>query len=72
MKIWEVLRGPYEDLLGMVYSICLVESDKGDMYEEEIYYDSMEDAMRMMAYFKSEIEPLVLEEFNVEDAPNNS
>ena len=43
MKIVQILSGPY-DMEGMVWNLCLV-SDGDDMWNEEIYYDSVGDAL---------------------------
>jgi len=43
MKIVQILSGPYE-MEGMVWNLCLV-SDGGDTWDEEIYYDSMAEAI---------------------------
>lgn len=43
MKIVQILSGPY-DMEGMVWNLCLV-SDGEHMWDEEIYYDSIEDAL---------------------------
>ena len=43
MKIVQILSGPYE-MEGMVWNLCLV-SDGGATWDEEIYYDSMADAI---------------------------
>jgi hypothetical protein len=61
MKIWNIQTGPYEDEDGDPYCVCLVETDSGEMQEQEIYYDTMADAMKMVEYFKWHIEPLELE-----------
>lgn len=43
MKIEQILSGPYE-MDGMVWNLCLV-SDGEDVWDEEIYYDSLEEAI---------------------------
>lgn len=43
MKIVQILSGPY-DMEGMVWNLCLV-SDGEHMWNEEIYYDSVSDAL---------------------------
>lgn len=43
MKIVQILSGPYE-MEGMVWNLCLV-SDGEQMWNEEIYYDSIADAL---------------------------
>jgi hypothetical protein len=35
--------------------------DDGDLYEEEIIFEKMEDAMAFCNHFKSSIEPITLE-----------
>ena len=44
MKIIQILGGPYEDD-GVFWNLCLIKSDGGDIWEEEIYYDSPADAL---------------------------
>ena len=44
MKIIQILGGPYE-ADGMYWNLCLIKSDDGNMWEEEVYYDSAEDAL---------------------------
>lgn len=69
-KIWNVVDGPLEDEDDNIFNLCLVEND-GKVEEMEIYFESMEEAMIMVLYFKKNIEPLELE--NPDDhTPSNS
>ena len=60
MLIHRVLNGPLTDDEDNILCLCLVEDD-GDLYEEEIIFEKMEDAMAFCNHFKSFIEPITLE-----------
>ncbi len=44
MKIVQILGGPYENG-GLFWNLCLLRTEDGVMWEEEIYYDSPADAL---------------------------
>lgn len=44
MKIVQILSGPYE-MEGMVWNLCLVSDGNGELWDEEIYYDSLAEAI---------------------------
>jgi hypothetical protein len=70
LKIWNVVDGPLEDEDEDIFNLCLVEYD-GKVEQMEVYFENMSDAMAMVRYFKSNIEPLELE--NPDDhTPSNS
>jgi hypothetical protein len=70
LKIWNVVDGPLEDEDGDIFNLCLVEND-GVVEQMEVYFENMKDAMTMVNYFKTKIEPLELE--NPDDhTPSNS
>lgn len=71
MKIWNIKAGPFENDEGHIWNVCLVETDEGEMIDEEIYYQSMTDAMKMVDYFLTKIDPITLEMYN-ENPPNHS
>lgn len=71
MKIWNVKSGPFSDEEGRIWNLCLVEGDDGKLFDEEIYYDNMTDAMKMVDYFLTKIEPITLEVYN-ENPPSHS
>lgn len=71
MKIWSVKSGPFEDEEGRIWNLCLVEADNGEIFDEEIYFDSMTDAMMMVDYFLKKIDPITLEVYN-ENPPSYS
>ena len=60
MLIHRVLNGPLTDDEDNILCLCLVEDD-GELYEEEIIFEKMEDAMSFTNHFKSSIEPITLE-----------
>ena len=60
MLIHRVLNGPLEDDEENILCLCLVEDD-GELYEEEIIFEKMEDAINFCDHFKVSIEPIVLE-----------
>jgi len=59
--IHHVLNGPLTDDEENILCLCLVEED-GKLYEEELIFDTMEDAMAFCDHFKSSIEPITLEQ----------
>ena len=61
MLIHRVLNGPLEDDEDNILCLCLVEDD-GELYEEEIIFENMKDAINFCDHFKSSIEPIVLEQ----------
>jgi hypothetical protein len=61
MLIHRVLNGPLTDDEDNILCLCLVEDD-GELYEEEIIFEKMEDAINFSDHFKSSIEPIVLEQ----------
>jgi hypothetical protein len=44
MKAHRVINGPLEDEDGLIICVCLVEDD-GELYDEEIYFESMAEAI---------------------------
>lgn len=71
MKIWNVKSGPFEDEEGRIWNLCLVEADNGEIFDEEIYFESMNDAMIMVDHFLKKIDPITLEVYN-ENPPSYS
>jgi hypothetical protein len=65
MKIVQILSGPY-DMEGMVWNLCLV-SDGEHMWDEEIYYDSLSDALNDFEDLRNEGAIEVEEDFWFDD-----
>jgi hypothetical protein len=59
MKAHRVINGPLEDEDGLIICVCLVEDD-GELYDEEIYFESMAEAIVFANHFKTSIEPIEL------------
>lgn len=70
LLIWNVVDGPYEDEDGDIFNLCLVEVE-GKVEKMEVYFENMKEAMIMVDYFKTKIEPLELESPD-DHAPSNS
>ena len=77
MKIWDVIEGPYsvddilpEDLteslpLNLHFNLCKVEIN-GKIEHQEIFFSDFDSAYDMIRYFKKSIEPLEMEEEEVD------
>lgn len=72
MKIWNVNSGPYENDDGQIWNVCLIENEEGQMVEDEIYYETFDDAYSMVVHFKFKIEPIEIEEFYDPNTPRYS
>jgi len=59
IKLHRVISGPYPDPDGDgYYNLCLVEFPDGELSDEEIYIDSIEDAFEMIKHLMTRIEPI--------------
>ena len=59
LLVHNVKAGPFDDDEGNIWSLCLVERD-GKLYDEEVYFATMKDAIIFADHFKHKIEPIVL------------
>lgn len=59
MLIHRVIQGPLEDEEGNIICLCLVE-DGGDLFDEELVFETMLDAILFSHHFQMSIEPLEL------------
>lgn len=51
-KVLRFRSGPYEEA-GYVWCVAEIEDDTGDTYEEEIFYDSIEEAFMDLEEYES-------------------
>lgn len=63
-KIWWVVDGPFTDDDGLIWNVCLIETE-GKLEPSEVYFQNFEQAYDMVKYFSRNIEPIELEKFNV-------
>ena len=59
MLIHRVIQGPMEDEDGNILCLCLVEDD-GDLFDEELYFETILDAITFSHHFRMSIEPINL------------
>jgi hypothetical protein len=69
MKIVQILSGPYE-MEGMVWNLCLVSDGSSEMWDEEIYYDSLAEAIADFEDIRSDGYIDVEDEHWLEDEEN--
>lgn len=60
MKIHTVESGPYDDG-EYIWNVCKAEED-GEVFNIEVFFNSFDDAYKMIKHFAKSIEPLEFEE----------
>lgn len=60
MKIYGVQSGPWEADDGTYWNVCKV-VENGKVFDEEIYFGTLDDAYEMIKYFSKNIDPIELD-----------
>jgi hypothetical protein len=79
MKVWRLVSGPYhrneigddelpEELEYMI--VALVERE-GELYDQEFWFESFDEAMVWVMHFKSKIEPIEVNDAVLSDVGEN-